>query len=103
MAHTTIDKEGEPSIAWFGSFCVASAWTARVFARFRDAGLPRWFTFPMVGGPALILGSIWVFKFMGGNIALALFFLTQIPIAFLPRRASGQAAGGAGGAALTGQ
>lgn len=90
-AHTTMDKRGAPSISWFGCFAVASAWAARVDARLKEAGSPRWYMFPIVYGAILLIGSIWMFKLMGGNIALALFFLTQIPIVFLPRRVSGQA------------
>ena len=73
-------------VAFVWCSLVALAWSWRVLPRLRDAGLPRWYLLPFVCTPMVLLGFLVQFKVIGGTLALVLFVLTQIPIAFLRRK-----------------
>lgn len=70
---------------------LALAWAWRVYPRLRDAGLPRWYVFPLLGAPLVLLVSLVQLKVIGGTVAFVLFVLTQIPIIFIRRKAGGPA------------
>jgi hypothetical protein len=75
-----------PFLVFVGCSFVFLAWVRRVNERLRDAGLSRWYGIPFLCLPMTLSLLLAEYKFVNPAIALALFVLTQVPIAFLRRK-----------------
>ena len=79
-------KMGRGFVSFVAFVCcglVFLAWIQRVNHRLRDAGLPLWYGILLLCAPMTLFILLAEFKVIGGPLALVLFALTQIPIAFL--------------------